>query len=137
MTHLPHTLPPANQNPQVTKPSGQRLLPNTILRDRPKGPSPRFHTRGLPETRADKAAQETRNGIAKLSAVVKAVVPKLGEQIAILTTHRLGPQETNPPTSSRPPRVVVPHQSSSGSSFATCTLEFNFTSTASKEKGRK
>ncbi len=56
---------------------------------------------GLPEIRADRVAQETRNDIEKLSAVVKAVVPP-GEQIVILKTQRLGPRGTNPPTSPAP-----------------------------------
>ncbi len=59
--------------------------------------------RGLSEIRADRAALETRNDIAKLSAVVKAVVPP-GEQIVILKIQRLGPRWTNPPSSSRPLR---------------------------------
>ncbi len=61
---------------------------------------------GLPEIRADRVAQETRNDIEKLSAIVKAVVPP-GEQIVILKTQRLGPRGINPPTSPRPLRVVV------------------------------
>ncbi len=65
--------------------------------------------RGLPEIRADRAAFETRNDIKKRSAVVKAV-GQPGEQIVILKIQRLGPRWTNPPSSSRPLRVVVSGQ---------------------------
>ncbi len=64
---------------------------------------------GIPEIRPDWVAQETRNDIEKLSAVVKAVVPPV-EQIVILKTQRLGPRGTNPPTSPHPLRVVVSYK---------------------------
>ncbi len=50
---------------------------------------------GLPEIRANRIAQGTRNDIEKLSAVVKIVVLP-SEQIVILKTQRLGPHGTNP-----------------------------------------
>ncbi len=64
---------------------------------------------GLPETRAERNAQETRNDIEKFSAIVKVMVPPDGQTV-ILKSQRLGPRGTNPPSSPRTLRVVVPDQ---------------------------
>ncbi len=96
---------------------------------------------GLPEIRADRVAQETRNDIEKRCAVVKAVVPP-GKQILILKTQRLGPRGANPPTSALPLRVVVSDQAAHDllmkSRFQLCNLYLQvvFILTALKKKGR-
>ncbi len=64
---------------------------------------------GLPEIRACRVAQETRNDIEKRSSFFKAMVPA-GEQIVILKAQRLGPPGTNPPTSPGPVTFVVSDQ---------------------------